>query len=428
MKRTFTFTISFFLLLFPSITHTQQVDYDEEIRTIAQYPAIKKAFQVVLKLESRSEQDLIELTQIPAPPFKEEKRAARYAELLQEAGQVSVSIDDVGNVIAQRTGTRGMRVIALAAHLDTVFPEGTNVKVRREGNQLLAPGIGDDTRGLVLVLTVLRAMNAANVKTRDDVLFVGTVGEEGLGDLRGVKHLFREDSPRIDAFIAVDGGSSERVLNHAIGSYRYKISFNGPGGHSWSDFGLGNPAHALARTIYFFDEEANKYVTAGPRTSYNIGRIGGGTSVNSIPFENWFEVDMRSTDPERLDGIDAILHRSVARAMKEQNEQWQGSEELTVNIKMVGDRPSGTVNVKTPLIQRALAATRFLGGEPQLSTGSTDANIPISLGIPATTIGRGGKGGGSHSLQEWWSNIDGHEAIQKALLILVATAGTPESN
>ena len=414
------------LTLSAGLARAQTTDYDREMRELASRPEIQKAFQIVVELEPRTEKDLIELTEIPAPPFKEEKRAARYAGMLREAGMSDVEIDGVGNVITRFRGTTGAETIAMVAHLDTVFPEGTDVTVRREGDRLLAPGIGDDTRGLALMLTVVRAMLRSGVKTKGDVLFVASVGEEGLGDLRGVKHLFREGGPRIDQFIAVDGGSTDRVLNKAIGSYRYKVTFKGPGGHSWGAFGLGNPAHALSRFIYHFDEEAGEFVITGPRTSYNIGRIGGGTSVNAIPFENWAEVDMRSEDPGQLDKIDAIMKKAVDRALKEQNERKRRGDPLTVEVEMLGNRPSGTVDPSSPLIQRALAATRHFGVEPQLETGSTDANVPISLGIPATTIGRGGEGEGAHALHEWWSNVDGHLGIQKALLLAVACAGIAE--
>jgi tripeptide aminopeptidase len=409
-----------------ALARGQTPDYDREMRELASRPAIQKAFQIIVELEPQTEKDLIELTEIPAPPFKEEKRAARYAEMLREAGMPEVEIDGVGNVITRFRGTTEDGTVAVVAHLDTVFPEGTDVTVRREGDRLLAPGIGDDTRGLALMLTVIRAMLGAGVKTRGDILFVASVGEEGLGDLRGVKHLFREGGPKIDQFIAVDGGSTDRVLNKAIGSYRYRITFKGPGGHSWGAFGLGNPAHALSRFIYHFDEEAGEFVITGPRTSYNIGRIGGGTSVNAIPFENWAEVDMRSEDPDQLRKIDEIMKKAVERALQEQNERKRRGEPLTVDVDMLGNRPSGTVDPSTPLIQRALAATRHFGVEPQLETGSTDANVPISLGIPATTIGRGGEGDGAHALHEWWSNVDGHLGIQKALLLAVACAGAAE--
>ncbi len=381
-----------------------------------------------MELEPRTEKDLIELTEIPAPPFKEEKRGLRYAEMLREAGMSEVEIDGVGNVRHPLSGNRrGRDGGGLVAHLDTVFPEGTDVTVKREGNRLLAPGIGDDTRGLALMLTVVRAMLRSGVKTRGDILFVASVGEEGLGDLRGVKHLFREGGPE-------DRSVHRRRRRAAPTAFSTKpsdpigtrVTFKGPGGHSWGAFGLGNPAHALSRFIYHFDEEAGEFVITGPRTSYNIGRIGGGTSVNAIPFENWAEVDMRSEDPEQLKKIDAIMKKAVDRALKEQNERKRRGDPLTVEVELLGDRPSGTVDPSSPLIQRALAATRHFGVEPQLETGSTDANVPIALGIPATTIGRGGEGEGAHALHEWWSNVDGHLGIQKALLLVVACAGLSE--
>jgi acetylornithine deacetylase/succinyl-diaminopimelate desuccinylase-like protein len=390
---------------------------------IAERPDIRRAFDAVLELEPRTQKDHIELTEIPAPPFNEDKRARRFAEMLREAGVESVELDEIGNVVARRRGEGGGRVVALAAHMDTVFPEGTDVRVEIDGDKLRAPGIGDDTRGLIVILTVLRAMNQASVETDADLLFIGTVGEEGLGDLRGVKHLFRDGGPRIDSWIAVDGGGLDRIVHQGLGSHRYRVTFKGPGGHSWGAFGLANPAHALAGAVHYFDYEAGRFVASGPRTSYNIGRIGGGTSVNSIPFETWLEVDMRSVSPQRLEGIDTLFKAAVSKAVEEQNTARQSGDPLTVDLKMVGDRPSGTCDTETTLVQRAMAATRYFGVEPQLGTGSTDSNVPIALGLPAITIGRGGAGGGNHSLREWWANEKGHLAIQKALLTAVAEAG-----
>ena len=423
LKATAALLVVALVTLAPPSLGSQPVDYDAETRQIADRAEMRRAFDVIMELEPRTHSDLIELTEIPAPPFGEENRGRRYAELLREAGADSVEIDAVGNVIARRRGAGKGRVVALAAHLDTVFPEGTDVTVRIEGDKMKAPGIGDDTRGLVLVLTVLRAMNQAAVRTEAEVLFIGTVGEEGLGDLRGVKHLFGENGTRIDSWIAVDGGGIERVLHEGIGSHRYRVTFKGPGGHSWGAFGLGNPAHALARAIRLFDDAAAEYVAQGPRTSYSIGRIGGGTSVNSIPFEAWMEVDMRSVSPERLDGIDSIFQDAVTQALSEQNKFRRHGDLLTVDVDMVGDRPSGSTDPQTPIVQRARAATRFLGTEPQLGTGSTDSNVPMAMGLPAITIGRGGTGEGAHSLREWWANEKGHLAIQKALLIVAAEAG-----
>jgi acetylornithine deacetylase/succinyl-diaminopimelate desuccinylase-like protein len=342
---------------------------------------------------------------------------------LRAAGADSVWIDAAGNVLALRRGRAGGRKVALAGHLDTVFPEGTDVTVKVRGDTLYAPGIGDDTRGLVLVLTVLRALERANVATEADVLFVGTVGEEGLGDLRGVKQLFSERGPGIDAFIAVDGGSPDRIVNQGIGSHRYGVTFTGPGGHSWGAFGLANPHHALGRAITHFVETADPYTRQGPRTSYNVGVINGGTSVNAIPFASSMEVDMRSVSPERLAGVDSLFQRAMRRALDEQNALRRQGPALTLEVKLLGDRPSGTLDPTTPLVQRAQASARYFGLTPQLENGSTDSNIPISRGLPAITIGRGGVGGGAHAPGEWWMNRGGDIAIKSALLILLAEAG-----
>ncbi len=413
------------LIILSSTAYGATIDFDLEMTRLAERPKIREALNLIETLDSQSDAELIELTEIPAPPFKESARARRYAEKLKKAGMHDTVIDEAGNVISRWRGQSRKKTIALVAHLDTVFPEGTDVTVRRENGKLHAPGIGDDTRGLVLLLTIVRAMQAANVEILDDLLFIGTVGEEGLGDLRGVKYLFREGGPHIDEFIAIDGGSFKRVLNRAIGSHRYRVTFRGAGGHSWSAFGLANPAHALGRAIHLFDSNALIFVATGPQTTYNIGRIGGGTSVNAIPFESWAEIDLRSENPDRLQQIDAILQNAIQQALAEQNQLRTQGEPLSVEVEPIGNRPSGRIDSQTPLIQRALAATRFFGVTPELTAGSTDANVPIARGIPATTIGRGGEGGGAHSLNEWWSNTDGFRGVQKAFLIALASAGVP---
>lgn len=397
--------------------------YEQEIEELADQPAIKNAFKTIEELEPRTQKDLITLTEIPAPPFQEEVRAAKYAEMLQEAGSDSVWTDEVGNVIALRKGTSGNRTVVLNGHLDTVFPEGTDVTVRKKGDTLYAPGIGDDTRGLMVVLTVLRALEQDEVPTESDVLFIGTVGEEGLGDLRGVKHLFSEQGPQIDSWIAVDGGNITRVLHRGLGSHRYRVTFKGPGGHSWGSFGIVNPHHALGKAIYHFSNEADSLSRSDQKVSYSVGRIGGGTSINSVPFESWMEVDMRSEDSEKLELMDRYFQEAVQKALKEENLVKRDGPDLEVDVEMVGDRPSGEVPADNSLIQRALATTSYFGATPSLSVGSTDSNIPIARGIPAVTIGRGGKGRGGHSLQEWWLNDEGHLSIQRALLLLVSEAG-----
>jgi acetylornithine deacetylase/succinyl-diaminopimelate desuccinylase-like protein len=383
---------------------------------------IKNAFAYIDSLEEETNQNLIELTQVAAPPFLEEKRALAYKKMFEDAGAVEVRIDEVGNVVALKKGTVGNKVVALDAHLDTVFPEGTNVTVQRKGDTLYAPGIGDDTRGLAMVLAIFKTMQKNDIRTEADIWFVGSVGEEGLGDLRGVKHLFREGAPKIDAWISIDGGAIGRVNNAGLGSVRYKAMFTGKGGHSWGAFGLANPHHALGYAIKEFSENAKEYTDEGPKTSFNIGRIGGGTSVNSIPFESWMEVDMRSVDKDRLMEIDRVFRESMQTALDAYNDSGI-MDKITMELLKIGDRPSGEIALETPLVQRAISATQLFGYEPSLTRGSTNSNIPIALGIPAVTIGRGGDGGGAHSLNEWWLNKNGAEAIKLALLLTVAEAG-----
>ena len=398
-------------------------DYTGEIRRLFERPDVRAAFGVIDRLEPQTQADLIALTQIPAPPFKEQERARKYTEMLGLAGADSVWIDAEGNVIARRRGRSGQRTVAVGAHLDTVFPEGTDVTVKVRGDTLFAPGIGDDTRGLVLVLTMLRALNQARIATDADVLFIGTVGEEGLGDLRGVKHLFGPSGPRIDSWIAVDGGSADRIVNRGLGSHRYRVAFRGPGGHSWGAFGMGNPHHALGRAIHYFVDAADVYTREGARTSYNVGTVSGGTSVNAIPFESSMEVDMRSESPARLAGVDSLLHRAVARALAELNGMRRRGPELTAEVTLLGDRPSGENPATSPMVQRAQAVVRQFGLTPRLEVSSTDSNIPIAKGVPAITIGRGGVGQGGHSPGEWWINRDGALAIKSALLMTLAEAG-----
>ncbi len=397
--------------------------YVKEIEKLGKNKKIINAFKVIVDQNEQSRKELIMLNEIAAPPFKESKRAKKYATMLKEAGADSVWIDKEGNVIALRKGTKQNKTIALDAHLDTVFPESTDVTVKIKGDTLFAPGIGDDTRGLIMVVSILRAMEAAQIETMADVLFIGSVGEEGLGDLRGVKYLFSENGPRIDSWIGIDGGDLGRVNNKGLGSYRYRVTFKGPGGHSWGAFGLANPQHALGSAIHYFSKEGDEFTRTGARTSYNVGRIGGGTSVNSIAFESWMEIDMRSESPERLNHIEAILKSSVQKALEEHNAMKRRGPALTVDVVKIGDRPSGELPTDLPLIQRSMAVASFFGERPQLTRGSTNSNIPIAKGIPAVTIGRGGKSGGAHSLGEWWLDIDGYKAIQLALLTLVAEAG-----
>lgn len=387
-------------------------------------PVVRAALDHIEATDEQTMADLMTLTEIPAPPFMEEERGRAFLGMMQEIGVDSAWVDEEGNVIGLRRGTGGGEVLAVAGHLDTVFPEGTDVSITQRGDTLFAPGIADDTRGLATILAVLRAMNEAGIRTAGDILFIGNVGEEGVGDLRGMKHLFREGGPRIDAFISVDGTGHHGITHMGLGSHRYRVTFRGPGGHSWGAFGLANPHHALGRAIRYFQDGADPYVRSAPfRTSYNVGRIGGGTSVNSVPFESWMEIDMRSEGDETLESVDAILQGAVQRALAEENQLRQRGEPLTVEMDMIGDRPSGVTPEDHPFVQRAVAVTEALGGLPSLGRSSTDSNIPISLGIPAITIGGGGIGRGAHSLDEWFINQDGPVGVQRTLLIALSQVG-----
>lgn len=411
------------LLCLPGLATAQATAFDEEVRRLAQHPAVQRAMQLVEETDALTMADLVELTQIPAPPFAEEARGARFREKLLELGVDSVWVDEVGNVIGLRRGIRGGHTVAIAGHLDTVFPEGTDVTVQQRGDTLYAPGISDDTRGVAAVLALARALRDAGVRTDGDILFIGNVGEEGQGDLRGMKHLFREGGPRIDSFISIDGSGHVGITHQGLGSHRYRVVFRGPGGHSWGAFGLANPAHALGRAIRNFDVVADSLTRSGPRTSYNVGVLSGGTSVNSIPFEVTMDVDMRSESPASLDRIDAALHAAVAAAVEEENAQLRRGEPVTAEMVLIGDRPSGETDEAEAIVGRAVAISRMLGIEPRLGRGSTDSNIPISLGIPAITIGGGGVGGDAHSLHEYFLNQDGPLGIKRALLILLAQSG-----
>lgn len=399
-------------------------EYIKEINTLKANGQVKLAFDRIEKEDAETVRDMIHLTEILAPPFGEGPKGQAFAELLRQAGADSVWTDPEGNVFGLRKGTATETgYVGLDAHLDVVFPEGTDVKVRYVGDTLKAPGIGDDTRGLAMVIRILNVMKETGIRTRKDLLFVGSVGEEGLGDLRGMKYIFNQSGLNIDSWIAIDGGEIGRISNAGLGSKRYKVIIRGPGGHSWGAFGLANPHHALGKVIDQFSTAAWVFTSGDiSKTSFNVGRIGGGTSVNSIPFESWMEVDMRALDPENLAEVEKILKTTVQQAIDEYNASGVKGK-VEYELEPIGDRPSGELPSSLPLIQRTMAATASFGETPVLGRGSTNINIPVSLGIPSVCIGRGGKGGGAHSLHEWYLNEDGAKAIQLALLIALAQAG-----
>jgi len=383
-------------------------------------PPCRRALEYIKAAEPETIEEQIRLCEIPAPPFKEHERAAYYKEQFIKLGLKNVRIDREGNVIGERPGAGSGPTLVLAAHLDTVFPEGTNTKVTRDGAILKAPGIGDDCRGLAVVLAVARALNQAEIQTQGTIIFVGDVGEEGLGNLRGVRHLFQEEMKgKITHFISIDGTGLE-ITNRAVGSNRYRVTFRGPGGHSYGTFGLPSPIHALGRAI----EKISRFkVPKQPKTTFNVGRIEGGTSVNSIAHTAWMEVDMRSESASELAKLDAEFKRAVQQALDEENAFWNHERKLTVEVKLVGERPTGEQSPDAPIVQIARAADAALGIQSRLRSGSTDSNIPISLGIPAITLTGGGQGRGAHSLEESFDTTDSYLGTQRALLVTLGIVG-----
>ena len=381
-------------------------------------PAIKAALEAVGRNEPQIIEEQIRLCEIPAPPFAERARAEAYRDAFAALGLKNVRIDEAGNVIGDRPGAASRPRLVFSAHLDTVFPEGTDVRVKRDGPLLTGPGIGDDCRGLAVVLAVARALNDANVQTEGTITFVGTVGEEGLGDLRGVKHLFSTSlKGQIDRFVSVDG-AGYGITHVGVGSHRYRVTFRGPGGHSFGAFGLVNPIHALGRAIAAI---ADFQVPTEPKTTFNVGRIGGGTSVNSIAFSAWMEVDMRSADAAALASVDASFQQALDRALAAENERWTRGR-LEVDRELVGDRPAGRTDEASPIVQAIVSVTRALGLPVTLDEGSTDSNIAMNLGVPAVTIDGGGRGTGAHSLAESFDTTDSWKGTERALLAAIALA------
>ena len=382
-------------------------------------PSIQAAFAAIQRNEPEMITQQIKICEIPAPPFHEEVRGHELERLFKSLGLHDVRIDRAGNVIGVRPGKSAHPNLAFAAHLDTVFPEGTDVKVTTNGDVLKGPGIGDDCRGLVVMLGVIRALNEAHVETPGTITFVADVGEEGLGDLRGMKELFGATlKGQIDKFVSVDG-LGMGIDNIGVGSNRYRVTFKGPGGHSYGAFGMANPIQAMGRAIAKIDAFE---VPVQPKTTFNVGRVGGGTSVNAIPFEAWMEVDMRSADPASLKALDDKFKAALQQAVDEENQRWNNRGPVSVSAELVGLRPAGQTPETNPIVQTALAVSRALGYDPSLHEGSTDSNVPMNLGIPAITIGGGGGGSGAHSLGETFNTRDSWKGTQRALLLAVSLA------
>ena len=387
--------------------------------------AVKRDADLTLK-------DQIALTEIESPPFHETVRGQDLMRRLKELGLTEVSMDSEGNVIGIRRGTlkgEGPHLV-LAAHQDTVFPAGTDVKVRIDENGVChAPGISDDARGLAVILQVLRTLQEKKIETVGDIYFTCTVGEEGNGDLRGSKFLFHKSGIRIDGFISVDGVDVGRLLCAATGSKRYRIHFDGPGGHSWKDFGTPSAIHAMGRAIA---KVADVQPCPDPRSTFTCGTIAGGTTVNSIAAHCEMELDMRSAGSKELDELEAKILPLFEQACKEENARWNAEGEKAVKLRLEpnGHRPGGQQSDDSPVLQAARAAMQELGLElKRYDAASTDHNIAINCGVPATTIGGGGAEGNNHNVKEWYDPKDGWQGPQLALLmslVLTGVAGLTE--
>jgi len=387
-------------------------------------PRLRAALDVLKRDNAWTVQQQVALCEIPAPPFKEAARAAAYKALLEQQGLTNVRIDAEGNAIGERPGTGGGPTVVLAGHLDTVFPEGTDVKTKRDGDRIHGPGISDDCRGLAVVLAVARAFKEANVQLPGTVIFVGNVGEEGPGNLRGVRHLYaKELAGRIDYFISVDG-TGLGTTSGAVGSNRYRVTFSGPGGHSYGDFGMPNPVHAMGRAIAGI---ADLQVTRSPRTTFSVGVVRGGTSVNSIAMESSFDLDMRSVSASELAAVDARVQKILQDAVAAENARWTVTDttrRVRLKVDTIGLRPAGSQPNDAPIVRAALESARALGFTTRVGASSTDANVPIGLGKPGITIDGGGRGDGAHSLEEWYEDgPNGWLGPQWASLIVSRLAG-----
>lgn len=392
---------------------------DQILRELLVSRQVREAFQFFDARAAEITEEQIALCSIPAPPFGEKERALYLCEKFRQHGLSEASIDREGNCVGLRRGRSLSPLLVVSAHLDTVFPAGTDCTVRREQGKLLAPGIADDGCGLVALVTLLRALEESAVETEGSLLFVGTVGEEGEGNLRGARFLLTEGewAGRVDAFISFDGPGIERITHAALGSRRYRVRFKGTGGHSWGDFGAANPVHAMGRAIARL---AAYPAPVNPRTTFNVGRITGGASVNVIPHEASMDVDLRSESAEELQRLDAFFRRAVREAAEDENgARRAGDPRLELDLKLIGDRPSGETPTDAAIVRLAEEATRYFGYRPRLDRSSTDSNIAISLGIPAITLGAGGASGNSHTLEEWYDPRGRETSLKRALLVML---------
>jgi tripeptide aminopeptidase len=399
------------------VTHT-----DSPLYPVFSEGPVRRAAEWMHRHDQQTLDLQAELTEIPAPSFHESERGKWMGSHLEDRGVTEVSIDEVGNVRGWLSGVSGPTPLVVAAHLDTVFPPGTDVTVTRDGDLLQGPGISDDGRGLAALLTIAGAFAATELKTERPVLLVATVGEEGVGDLRGVKHLFREDGGLTDAagFISLDGAGIRRIVSRGVGSFRFRATLRGQGGHSWVDFGVPNPIHALGDMVTRW---AALDLSLEHRTTLTVARAGGGKAINAIPEAAWVEVDLRSEDAHCLDQLRRRVLETAEAVTKEYSAGSASPRRLELSIDILGERPTGLRPPESELLRAAEEATRAIGEEPRRVAASTDANVSMSLGIPAITLGAGGNAGLAHTTDEWFRNVRGVEGLVRGLLTIVGFAG-----
>jgi tripeptide aminopeptidase len=388
---------------------------------IAQNPQTRTALDWFKAHLSWINDEQARLTEIPAPPFAEGQRAEAVKVLLAAVG-LEVHLDKVGNVIGELRGMNEREVVLIAAHLDTVFPAGTDVKVRREKERMFAPGISDNGTGLVSLVAIARAVHEARIKPQRTILFVADVGEEGEGNLRGMRALVDTYRDRMKAVVVMDGSGTDHVTTKALASRRMEAVITGPGGHSWSDFGIPNPINGLVRASVRF---LNTRVPVNPRTTFNLGQIEGGTSVNSVPHEARLKVDVRSESEDELVRLEGALRECMAAGVRDEMEaaRDRSKGKLEWKVETLGSRPGGELAGDSPLLAALRAADEYVSNTSRIERASTDANIPLSLGIDAIAIGAGGNGGGAHSLQEWYEPAGREIGLQRALLTVLGASG-----
>jgi acetylornithine deacetylase/succinyl-diaminopimelate desuccinylase-like protein len=413
------------VLLVCVIGSSAQPSADTAVAHVFAHPVYRQAADAIDRTFPQFVRDVVALTEIEAPPHAESLRAQACLELIRRAGLPEAGIDAEGNVVAFRPGLGGP-LLVIAAHLDTVFPPGTDVRVRRDGVRLSAPGVGDNAQGVATVVALVRALTAARAKTINDLLFVADVGEEATGDLRGIRYLLTAGpyKGRVKQFVAIDGAGDGRVITtSAVGSRRYRVTFRGPGGHSFGSFGTVNPAGAMAGAIAAMNA---LQVPDTPRTTFNVGVLGGGTSVNTIPSTVWMDVDLRSESPVELSKLDQAFREIIRRATDAENRLHSVTlGPITATVDQVGFRPSGQTPTTSHIVSTTAAAIRLMNIAPVFTSASTDANLPISLGIPAITIDSGIPGDRPHAPDEW-IEVDprvGVAGLQRALLIVLSLAG-----